>query len=239
MPNSTKALPSIRLSDTQSIALSKAAQREDGAIVLSERLTGSAAKRFIDALIDKGLAREIRAKTGMPIVRRDEDKGAYALIITKTGRVAINADDGSSEKRSPANAAKKAGVKQITSAKRSAAAASAKTVRGTEASKESETSGSSTQGAPREGSKTAGVIGLLSRPVGASLEELIEATNWLPHTTRAALTGLRKRGFDLERTRANGVTTYRILPVPNAEPRQPGEKRAKNASTPSTEAAVA
>jgi hypothetical protein len=177
----------------------------------------------------------------MPIVRRDEDKGAYALIITKTGRAAINADDGSSEKRAPEDASKKAGVKQITSAKRSAAAASAKTDRGAEAPrrKESEISAPSTQGAPREGSKTAGVIGLLSRTAGASLEELMETTSWLPDTTRAALTGLRKRGFDLERTRANGVTTYRILPVPNAEPRQPGEKRAKNASTPSTEAAVA
>jgi hypothetical protein len=97
-----KALPNIRLSDTQLIALSKAVQREDGAIVLSERLTGSAAKRRIDALIDKGLAREIRAKVGMPIVRRDEDKGAYALIITKTGRAAINADDDLSEKGAPA-----------------------------------------------------------------------------------------------------------------------------------------
>ena len=28
-----------------------------------------------------------------------------------------------------------------------------------------------------------------------TLAELIAATGWLPHTTRAALTGLRKRGY--------------------------------------------
>ena len=48
---------------------------------------------------------------------------------------------------------------------------------------------------PRGGSKLAGVIGLLERDHGATIEELIAATGWLAHTTRAALTGLRKRGY--------------------------------------------
>jgi hypothetical protein len=40
---------------------------------------------------------------------------------------------------------------------------------------------------------------------------MIQATDWLPHTTRAALTGLRKRGFALERINdeAKG-SVYRI-----------------------------
>ncbi len=37
------------------------------------------------------------------------------------------------------------------------------------------------------------------KTTGATLDALIEATGWLPHTTRAALTGLRKRGFVIER----------------------------------------
>jgi hypothetical protein len=37
------------------------------------------------------------------------------------------------------------------------------------------------------------VVGLLQRDHGATLTVLIAATDWLPHTTRAALTGLRKR----------------------------------------------
>lgn len=55
----------------------------------------------------------------------------------------------------------------------------------------------SDQGAqpPRPGSKQALVIGMLSAKSGATLGALVDATGWLPHTTRAALTGLRKRGF--------------------------------------------
>jgi hypothetical protein len=37
--------------------------------------------------------------------------------------------------------------------------------------------------------------------------------DWLPHTTRAALTGLRKRGYAIERTRREDKTTrYRATP---------------------------
>jgi DNA-binding IclR family transcriptional regulator len=39
------------------------------------------------------------------------------------------------------------------------------------------------------------VIALLQRDQGATLADLIAATDWLPHTSRAALTGLRKRGY--------------------------------------------
>jgi hypothetical protein len=49
--------------------------------------------------------------------------------------------------------------------------------------------------APRGGSKLARIIALLERDHGAAIEELIAATGWLAHTTRAALTGLRKRGY--------------------------------------------
>jgi Protein of unknown function (DUF3489) len=49
--------------------------------------------------------------------------------------------------------------------------------------------------APRKGTKMARVIALLQRDQGATLADLIAATDWLPHTSRAALTGLRKRGY--------------------------------------------
>ncbi len=42
--------------------------------------------------------------------------------------------------------------------------------------------------APRDGSKSAQVVGLLRHDHGATLAELVAATGWLPHTTRAALT---------------------------------------------------
>ena len=59
-------------------------------------------------------------------------------------------------------------------------------------------------------SKIAGVIALLSREQGATLAELVEATGWLAHTTRAALTGLRKKGHVLGKTSREGRAVYRI-----------------------------
>jgi len=63
---------------------------------------------------------------------------------------------------------------------------------------------------PRQGTKQALVRDLLSREHGASLDELVAATNWLPHTTRAALTGFRKRGCTLTKEKVEGVTRYRL-----------------------------
>lgn len=59
-------------------------------------------------------------------------------------------------------------------------------------------------------SKISQVIAQLQRPAGASLAELVEATGWLPHTTRAALTGLRKKGHVIDKHSRDGVTSYNI-----------------------------
>src|SRR6185437_15899759 len=75
---------------------------------------------------------------------------------------------------------------------------------------------------PRAGSKLAEVIDLLSRDQGATIGELIAATNWLAHTTRAALTGLRKRGYEIERTRSDRIISYRISNAPPMVPRTSG-----------------
>ena len=65
------------------------------------------------------------------------------------------------------------------------------------------------------GTKQARVIALLERDTGATLDELIAATGWLPHTTRAALTGLRHKGFALDTSkRQDGTTVYRISSAP-------------------------
>lgn len=64
--------------------------------------------------------------------------------------------------------------------------------------------------APRSGSKRELVLGLLRRPDGATLDELVDATGWLPHTTRAALTGLRKRGHAITNQRRDGISRYSL-----------------------------
>ena len=67
---------------------------------------------------------------------------------------------------------------------------------------------------PAPGAKTAAVVALLERESGATLAELVAATGWLPHTTRAALTGLRKKGHAIERTKRGDETCYRIVAAP-------------------------
>ena len=66
--------------------------------------------------------------------------------------------------------------------------------------------------APRV-TKSATVIALLQRERGATLAEMIEATGWLPHTTRAALTGLKKKGHVIVRDKRGDVTCYCIAPA--------------------------
>ncbi len=60
-------------------------------------------------------------------------------------------------------------------------------------------------------SKQAAILGLLRRPEGASIEDLTSATGWQVHSVRAALTGLRKKGHEIVRTKDDtDVTRYRI-----------------------------
>jgi hypothetical protein len=69
--------------------------------------------------------------------------------------------------------------------------------------------------APRDGSKLAQVIELLRRADGATISDLTQASGWLRHTTRAALTGLRKRGYAVIRERIGaGDSVYRISDAP-------------------------
>ena len=65
--------------------------------------------------------------------------------------------------------------------------------------------------AARPPTKAALVEDLLAQEPGASLADMCRATGWQPHTCRAFLTGLRKKGKSLERfKRADGVTGYRL-----------------------------
>lgn len=68
-----------------------------------------------------------------------------------------------------------------------------------------------TDSPPPRPSKVDAVVELLRRAEGATLGEIIEATGWQPHSTRAVLTGLRKKGHVLEKTKRNDVTCHGIV----------------------------
>ncbi|GHA98250.1 hypothetical protein GCM10009069_21380 [Algimonas arctica] len=64
---------------------------------------------------------------------------------------------------------------------------------------------------PREGTKQAKLVAMLSRKSGVTLAKASEALGWLPHTTSATMTGLRKRGYAITRTeRSNKDSVYAI-----------------------------
>ena len=59
--------------------------------------------------------------------------------------------------------------------------------------------------------KSQQVAAMLLRDEGATLDQMVAATGWLPHTTRAALSGLRKAGYAIDSDKVDGVRTYRAV----------------------------
>jgi hypothetical protein len=68
-------------------------------------------------------------------------------------------------------------------------------------------------GKTREGTKQAQLIAMLERPEGATIEQIVAATGWQPHTVRGAFAGAlkKKRGLSVssEKVESRG-RVYRI-----------------------------
>ena len=193
-----------KLTDTQLAILSAAAQRKDRCLIAPKTLKAAAAQKVAAKLLTAGLVREIKAKAGMETWRHAEATGqAYALKLTDAGLKAIAVDERCSQSMPTL------GVSPNTNDESSNANSVADTAAAI-------ATAARTSPMPRQGTKIARVIELLQRDQGAKLDELIEATGWLPHTARAALTGLRHRGYDvrLERGENGRASIYRALATP-------------------------
>jgi hypothetical protein len=180
-----------KLTDTHLIILSQAAARDDGLAVVPEGLDKAAAAKVAASLVACKLMREVRSKPEMPVWHEDQEGRGTSLVITREGQDAIGIEktenDSSKEATRPKQSRR--GVGRHPSSRH----------RSTKVDE------------PRSGSKQALIIKMLSRKSGATLEALVEATGWLPHTTRAALTGLRKRGYSVLLDRQDGKAShYRI-----------------------------
>jgi uncharacterized protein DUF3489 len=204
-----------KLTDTQLMLLSKAAQG-GGLIFLPSKLQGAAAAKFVNPLLKNGLVKEVVSQPDTGAWRRDEATGEYrGLLITDAGRATINAreDSKAGERPRATRPAVKSGQPPARADRKAAKRKPAKQAGG---------------GSPRAGSKLAKVIGMLTSKPGTTIEAIVKATDWQPHTTRAALTGLRKRGYRVEKEpREGGRTIYRI--VGGAAPRKPVAKKRRKA----------
>ena len=202
-----KTMPkALRLTDAQLILLSRAAKRDDHLVEVDADTKAGALKKVAASLLKRGFLKEAKAKRGQPVCWTDGD-ARIGLRITDVGLRAIGIEP-------------EAGITSANAKHGDAAAAETK-------------ARAQAVGSPRPGSKQALLVELMSRSGGATLDELIGATGWLPHTTRAALTGLRRRGFAIERTaRKEGQSAYLIAaaepePAPVEKPRA-ARRRRKN-----------
>jgi hypothetical protein len=185
---------SIKLTDAQLVVMSAAAQRKDRCLSAPATIKGAALGKVGAKLVKLGLAREIEAKAGAPIWRRDVAGQSYALKLTAAGLKATAVDEGSKNAIEPGEAPQPQAKNRASSDEGGHPARVA---------------------APRDGSKLAQVIEHLQRADGATIIDLTHVTGWLPHTTRAALTGLRKRGYAVIRERIGSRdSAYRISDAP-------------------------
>ena len=71
---------------------------------------------------------------------------------------------------------------------------------------------------PPASTKRAVLIGMLERAEGASVTEIGQRLGWLPHTVRAAITGLRHAGREVSRSKdPSGQSVYRVAPIATHE----------------------
>jgi hypothetical protein len=188
------------------------AQRKDRCLSASATIKGAALSKVGVKLAKVGLVREIEAKPGAAIWRRDDAGQGYALKLTAAGLKAIEVYAGSQDTIEPSEASQP----------------HAKNV----ASSDEGGHPARVVAAPRDGSKLALVIEHLLRADGATIIDLSNDTGWPPHTTRAALTGLRKRGYAVIRERTGvGGSVYRISDAarcfPSVDRRQPRGPRSR------------
>ena len=198
---------SIKFNDTQLVLLSAASQRDDHCLVPPAGAKRDHAQKAVAKLLEAGLLKEISAKAGAPIWRRDDETGqTYALKLSAAGAKArrpnpliVSIDPKPEPGSDPAAPFDR-----------------------------SHSNVSLTPTSPRSGTKIALVIELLQRSDGATLAELVAVTGWLPHTTRAALTGLRKRGYAVGIDRADKAqgSVYRIEPTDRIEPMERSDDNA-------------
>jgi hypothetical protein len=195
-----------KLSDTQAVILSAAAQRDDGALLpLPEilKINGGAVDKVLGSLKAKGLIDHLGAPRGdeLPPLRitraglqaiglETEEEGPEGAPPDDTGATSADAGAQAIDAAGPATEADRAATRAKKGRAPQSKAKVAKTA-------------TTDQPTPRAGTKQALIIELLKRPEGATVEQIAAATGWQKHTIRGAISGaLKKRlGLTIEITR--------------------------------------
>jgi Protein of unknown function (DUF3489) len=186
-----------KLSDTQTIILSRAAQTEDRiALPLPDSLRGGATAKVVGAMLAKGFLQEVDAdmRKGEAMWRETGDGHGVTLVATDAGLAAIGIEPEDAN-TAPAGA---------TDAPTERPAPD--THAATEAAPKTRT--------PREGTKQAQLIAMLRAESGATIAEIMDATGWQSHTVRGAMAGALKKKLGLEVTSEKVEDRGRVYKLP-------------------------
>lgn len=188
-----------KLTDTQTIILSRAATRPDNlAMPLPEGLHGAAAQKAVTAMITRGWLEEVEAdlRRHEPLWRETGDGHGTTLIATEAGLAAIGIE--------PVVANTMTNLRKAKLDRASTPQSAPEIWADPKAPKAI---------AIRTGTKQAQIIALLQRPEGASISEIVDATGWLPHSARGLISGGLKKKLGLpitsEKVQGRG-TVYKL-----------------------------
>jgi len=173
-----------KLNDLHYILLATAANRIGGNLLppsATIKQERASIMKAITTLIRRSLAEEVATKSAKN-VWREEDGQRFSAVITDAGRAALGVTDkADAPDTSEAGANNNPAPAEVTPA------------------------------ALRPDTKQAQLLELLQCEGGASIAQLAPLLSWLPHTTRAALTGLRKKkGYTIATEKRDGVTYYSL-----------------------------
>jgi len=183
-----------KLSDSQLVVLSAACQRSDRCVYpVTLKLKGNAAGNVLKSLVAKGLLEEISGRADDTLWRHDDDGRPLTLRATDTAFevLGIDAETGAPATVSDATPTARKGKRTgRTKAKRGGANLK-------KAKRDKGRSKTRTPRTARTDSKQAQLIAMLKRAKGASIEEIIKAFGWQPHTVRGAIAGALKKKLGL------------------------------------------